>query len=449
MKALIVDPDRTSRAAIKRLFTHVNVDCHEAENGLVALNQLEQLDPDFIVLEIDMPILSGPDTLAAVRQSPTRPDVPAIVISSSGTRDVVMRMVALGVADYLVKPINPVDVLPRIKHLLLRAAQWRQRHLSRTINDLLIVDADPNFLAFVRPLLGVDFTVHEAPSSTTAAVIYRDAPTRPTVVCLAEGLPLMNEDLLVDVIRKLALEAGDASPQFFLLARSDDLPQDKVARYAGVIRKSFLPEQFLGEFRSVVLREQESSEQLRRHLRDSFALELESAVLQTVGAMQGGDLQALPGETVSPYGVLSRLDLRGHEHLVLRCELSGAQDELERLASRIARREVTLADGVREVLGELATAVAERVRSGLLPGGFHLELGSPEILEAEGAAPTPTEYDLTGVFQCREGETFRVSLQVIQGVVTAGPSAPAHTEATGAPAARAGVDDVLLSGDQD
>ncbi|MCC6271661.1 MAG: response regulator, partial [Microbacteriaceae bacterium] len=159
MKALVVDPDRSARAVVKRLLSHVNVDVVEADNGLIALNALEQTDPDFVVIELDMPILTGPDCLAAIRQSPVRPDIPVIVISASGTRENVHRMVALGVADFLLKPINPVEVLPRIKNLLIRVAQWRQRQSSRSINSLLVVDNDPNFMAFAKPLLDSTFEI--------------------------------------------------------------------------------------------------------------------------------------------------------------------------------------------------------------------------------------------------------------------------------------------------
>ena len=72
MKALVVDPDRSARATVKRLLSHVNVDVLEADNGLIALSALEQADPDFVVLEIDMPILGGADCLSAIRQSPVR-----------------------------------------------------------------------------------------------------------------------------------------------------------------------------------------------------------------------------------------------------------------------------------------------------------------------------------------------------------------------------------------
>jgi CheY-like chemotaxis protein len=205
MKALIVDNDRISRAVIKRLLSHLNVEVVEADNGLAALQQLELVDPDFLVLDIEMPILSGLEALSAIRQSPLRADVPVICVSASSTKEHVTSMLGLGVADYILKPINPVDALPRFKTVMLRSTQWRQRREGGSFNTLLLVDADPNFLAFARPLLDQEFEITDISSSTQAAVCFQESMVKPSLVCMAEGLPLMSEDVLVDVIRKMSI----------------------------------------------------------------------------------------------------------------------------------------------------------------------------------------------------------------------------------------------------
>lgn len=447
MKALIVDPDRVSRGAMKRLLSHVNVECTEADNGLVGLNMLADLDPDFVVLEVEMPILSGPDMLAAVRQSPDRPDVPAIAVSSSGRREHVMRMVGLGVVDYLVKPINPVEVLPRIKALVQRAAQWRQRQSARTISGLLIVDADPNFLAFVKPLLESSFAVHEANASTVAAMTYRDAPRRPTVICLAEGLPLMNEDLLVDVIRRMAVEEGESPPQFYLLARGEHVAPEKAAKYAGVVKKSFVPQQFIDEFRRVVLREQSAIERLRRLVSESLHDELVSSAQQTVGVMMGSETTEVKGDEgdACPTSVLASLSLTDEAQGVnLYVEVSSGRKEVESMASQIVRRQITFEDGANEVLGEMVNTVAGRMRASLLTRGIDLKMGLPDVrLRAEGEAVPPT--DDACVVRCGGGELLRIALRVDQTSIGLGFS---KQESSGAPAADGGgggsVEDVLF-----
>jgi DNA-binding response OmpR family regulator len=417
MKALVVDPDRSARATVKRLLSHVNVDVIEADNGLIALNALEQSDPDFVVLEIDMPILSGPDCLSAIRQSPVRPDIPVICITASGTRDNVHRMVALGVADFLLKPINPVDVLPRIKNLLVRVAQWRQRQSAHSINSLLIVDNDPNFIAFVRPLLDSSFELLEAGSSTVAAISYRDATPKPTVVCLAEGLPLMNEDLLLDVIRRVAIESGTNPPQFYLVANSPDVKPEKAARYAGVLCKSFVPQAFVDEFRRVVLREQSPSERLRHVVREGLHSELVTATQQTIGVMIGSEISEIDsgGGMQCPEGVVAEVNqLDAESGVSLLTVIASGRAEVERMGSQIVRREITIEDGVREVLGELASTIAGRMRACLVSHGFDFRTESPGIRTLGEGERDATEFDLVALFRCSGGEVFRVGLRVQQ-----------------------------------
>jgi CheY-like chemotaxis protein/CheY-specific phosphatase CheX len=462
MKALVVDPDRSTRATVKRLLSHVNVDVLEADNGLIALSALEQSDPDFVVLEIDMPILSGPDCLSAIRQSPVRPDIPVICITASGTRENVHRMVALGVADFLLKPINPVEVLPRIKNLLVRVAQWRQRQSARSINTLLIVDNDPNFIAFVRPLLESSFELIEAGSSTVAAIGYRDASPKPTVVCLAEGLPLMSEDLLVDVIRRMAIECGTNPPQFYLLSKAASLPADKAGRYAGVVKKSFIPQSFVDDFRRVVLREQSPYERLRHVVREGLHAELVTATQQTIGVMIGSEINEVKaGEGAAcPVGVVAQVtQVEGESGVSLVTLIASGRAEVERMGSQIVRREITFDDGAGEVLGELANTIAGRMRACLVSRGFDLKMGLPVIRNVGPDEAESEEYDLETLFRTTGGEMLRVALRVTQsglGLGTMGNQgdAPAHSEvdpgaeavpvaASAAPAGQS-VDDVLF-----
>jgi CheY-like chemotaxis protein len=413
MKALVVDPDRSARATVKRLLSHVNVEVLEADNGLIALNLLEQSDPDFVVLEIDMPILNGPDCLSAIRQSPERPDIPVICITASGTRDNVHRMVALGVADFLLKPINPVEVLPRIKNLLVRVAHWRQRQSSRSINNMLIVDNDPNFIAFAKPLLDSTFEVIEAGSSTIAAISYRDAAPKPTVACLAEGLPLMNEDLLMDVIRKMAIESGTNPPQFYLLARSAEVPPEKASRYAGVVRKTFVPQTFVDDFRRIVLREQSPYERLRHLVREGLHTELVTATEQTIGVMIGSEIGEIDRGTECPSGVMAQVTQNTADGGVqLTTTISSGRTEVEQMGSQIVRRPVKFDDGAGEVLGELANTIAGRMRACLVSRGFDLKMGLPEIRALAPGDVAPSEFDLEALFRCSTGEVFRVALQV-------------------------------------
>jgi DNA-binding response OmpR family regulator len=453
MKALVVDNDRISRAVIKRLLSHLNVEVVEADNGLHGLQQLELVDPDFVVIDIEMPILDGVETLGAIRQSPLRADVPVICVSASSSKENVTRMLGLGVADYILKPVNPVDALPRFKTVMLRSTQWRQRREGGTFNTLLMVDADPNFLAFARPLLDQEFDVTDVSSSTQAAGRFQEAVVKPGLVCVAEGLPLMNEDVLVDVIRKMSIQDGSTPPQMFLLANSD-VDATKAARYAGVVRKSFVPEQFLEEFRRVVLRDQNTLEKLRHLVREGLRKELVTATQQTMGVMMGKEVLAYGEEEQKgiecPLGVCARVTLRDAETgTTLYTELLIGRAQAERIGSQVLRRESTFEDGSAEVLSELANTIAGRIRAGLHSRGFDLKMGLPEVVTEEvGEVP----FDLSAVFRCLDDQVFRLGLRVVKGETDLlGEAQPAKlaSEATAvaAPAeavAAQAVDDVLF-----
>jgi CheY-like chemotaxis protein len=454
MKALVVDNDRISRAVIKRLLSHLNVEVVEADNGLSALQQVELVNPDFLVIDIEMPVLSGLEALSAIRQSPQRADVPVICVSGSSSKAHVTSMLALGVADYMLKPINPVEALPRFKTVMLRATQWRQRREGGSFNTLLLVDPDPNFLAFARPLLDQEFEITDMPSSTQAAVFFRESVVKPSLVCMAEGLPLMNEDVLADVIRKMSIQDGSTPPQIFLLANAD-VDAAKEARFAGVVRKSFVPEQFLEEFRRVVLRDQNTFEKLRHLVREGLRKELVTATQQTMGVMMGKEVSVYGEEeqkgVESPTGVCARVTLRdAASGATLLTELHIGRAQAEKIGSTVLRRASTFEDGGSEVLYELANTIAGRIRAGLHSRGFDLKLGLPEVVTDEvGEVPA----ELTAVFRCLDDQVFSLGLRVVKGETdlvgeaqsaapASGATAPAEPPAE-AVAAQA-VDDVLF-----
>lgn len=265
------------------------------------------------------------------------------------------------------------------------------------------------------PLLDSSFELIEAGSSTIAAIGYRDASPKPTVVCLAEGLPLMSEDLLVDVIRRMAMESGTNPPQFYLLSKSAEVTPDKATRYAGVVKKSFVPQAFVDEFRRVVLREQSPYERLRHVVREGLHSELVTATQQTIGVMIGSEIhEVAAGEGVTcPVGVVAQvtqLDVESGVSLVTL--IASGRAEVERMGSQIVRREITFEEGAGEVLGELANTIAGRVRACLVSRGFDLKMGLPEIRDVGAEEAQVLDYDIETIFRTTGGEILRVALRV-------------------------------------
>lgn len=110
---LIVDDSPILRKAIRkvaRLAGVVDDRIHEAGNGREALDVLETVWIDLVLLDLNMPVMDGEQFATELRKNPDLADVSIVVVSTEANRDRLQRMRDLGVADMLRKPFEPEDL---------------------------------------------------------------------------------------------------------------------------------------------------------------------------------------------------------------------------------------------------------------------------------------------------------------------------------------------------
>ncbi len=253
MLALIADDDRVQRALLKRFLQQLKVQVREAQNGLHLLEQLEDADPDFVILDLDMPILDGPEALRAIRATPKYRDLPVIAVTGRKDPEMVKSLIALGVADYLIKPVQFAQFGPRVRAVMQSAGGRRET----TENTLLAVDADPEFLSFVKETFGSQFEVEEAATGAKAVAAFKGRRPPPAIVLIGEGLELVTDEMLAASLRRLADQAQAPPPRVVLATATGEVPPAKASHFDGVIRKSLVPKDFLDAFQRVI--DQESS----------------------------------------------------------------------------------------------------------------------------------------------------------------------------------------------
>jgi len=102
MKALIVDDERLGRAELRRLLEpHAEVEIvGEARDAEEALAQIEQLQPDLLFLDIQMPGRSGFELLEQLDRVP-------LVIFTTAYDEYALRAFEVNALDYLLKPVSP------------------------------------------------------------------------------------------------------------------------------------------------------------------------------------------------------------------------------------------------------------------------------------------------------------------------------------------------------
>jgi two-component system chemotaxis response regulator CheY len=120
-RVLVVDDSQTMRMFV---FFHLikllpGVQLVEAENGLDAIERLNQQDVDLILTDMNMPELDGAGVIRAVRQV-FKKDTPIILITTKGEIPDRERGLALGANGYLTKPLNIVEFREKILKYLDR-----------------------------------------------------------------------------------------------------------------------------------------------------------------------------------------------------------------------------------------------------------------------------------------------------------------------------------------
>jgi len=105
---MIVDDSRIMRNTVKGTFSGISSACKfvEAQDGEEALKQLEEQSIHLILLDWNMPKLSGIDFLKQVRTIDKYKDIPIIMVTSEAAKFNVIEALKNGATDYITKPIN-------------------------------------------------------------------------------------------------------------------------------------------------------------------------------------------------------------------------------------------------------------------------------------------------------------------------------------------------------
>ena len=117
-KILTIDDSRTIRMIVKRAFQQFNCEIIEAENGMEGLALAVKENPDLIVLDITMPVMTGIEMLSKLKADSDLSKIPVIMLTAESGKDNVMHIVKMGVNDYIVKPFKGDQLIERARHIL-------------------------------------------------------------------------------------------------------------------------------------------------------------------------------------------------------------------------------------------------------------------------------------------------------------------------------------------
>ena len=117
MRALIIEDERLARSELRRLLSHhpeVEI-VGEAQNATEARRAIDDLEPDILFLDVQMPGESGFELLASLEAVP-------LVVFTTAYDEYALRAFEVSALDYLVKPIDPKRLASTVERLLVT---WR------------------------------------------------------------------------------------------------------------------------------------------------------------------------------------------------------------------------------------------------------------------------------------------------------------------------------------
>jgi DNA-binding response OmpR family regulator len=153
LKILTVDDSKTIRMIVKKAFRPYDCQIIEGENGVEGLALASKEKPDLIVLDITMPVMNGAEMLSKMKEESDLKDIPVIMLTAEAGKDNVMKIVQMGVKDYMVKPFKGEQLIERVTKIMPLAEKKAEAHKEEEVNKYFNLDGDIQLLAVPSKIL--------------------------------------------------------------------------------------------------------------------------------------------------------------------------------------------------------------------------------------------------------------------------------------------------------
>ena len=121
LSVLVVDDNQYMRKMVRNLLVNCGIkEIYEAADGIAALDAIRTMAPDVVILDWEMPLLSGAELVRIVRSPGVfpMPDIPIIMLTGHCERWRVVEAVRLGVNEYLTKPVSAKAIYDRLVSIM-------------------------------------------------------------------------------------------------------------------------------------------------------------------------------------------------------------------------------------------------------------------------------------------------------------------------------------------
>ena len=215
MKILIVDDEENILKIVEAYLVAKNYQVFRAMDGEEALRKAESIRPDFIVLDLMLPDISGLEVCRRIRKSSS---VPVIMLTARATEQDILSGLQIGADHYMTKPFSPKELVARVQTVLRRSHPEPQEVKWSFEGGLLEIYPD-NKQVFKKGV-EVGLTPTEYRLLTLLASHPQQIFPRQQLLQVVKGLDFDGTDRVIDVhIKNLRqkIEDDDTRTPYYIL----------------------------------------------------------------------------------------------------------------------------------------------------------------------------------------------------------------------------------------
>lgn len=193
-KILVVDDEINLLNVIRDYLLAEGYEVYTADDGKSAMELFYRVEPDFIILDLMLPDISGEDVCRLIRRESS---VPIMMLTAKSTEDDKVTGLYIGADDYLTKPFSPRELVGRVRAILRRAKG------NISISDILEFDSGELQIDIPKHVVKKNGTViNLTPNEFKILSILAQNPdrvyTRTQLVSIAFGYDFEGYDRTVD-----------------------------------------------------------------------------------------------------------------------------------------------------------------------------------------------------------------------------------------------------------
>ena len=138
MRVLLIEDDPTTSKSIELMLPHANLNVYCTDMGEEGIDLAKLYDYDLILLDLNLPDMSGQDVLRQLRLA--RIETPILILTGSDDTESKLKSFGFGADDYLTKPFHREELVARI-HAIIRRSKGHSQSVINTGKICVNLDA--------------------------------------------------------------------------------------------------------------------------------------------------------------------------------------------------------------------------------------------------------------------------------------------------------------------